>query len=387
MSKRDPVKKNMDKVTKPATHRDRKKDSQRGYEKHKGKDTQSPTRTKKKAPTAPQEPTHAFIDADMPLFMAASAGEQIKYRYFHEDELIAEFDSAAEGKNWIESIEIFGSDMEFGFEGDVEELERRTDYEIGDFRDCKKAFNNIIKDWAQQGGCEKYTAYVSKGSGAQNFRYDVATIKPYKTGRGDLRKPHYLEELRKYAHGLPHCKKTLGKIEVDDMVCAMAQRKGEQGVVVAGDKDARQVTGCWMIIADEMEEPIYSDPNTVGYLYENEKGKIMGHGWLFLLYQVLAGDKADTYGGCKGIGDKKALPILEPFNNNPISELPRVVNEVAKVFEKAYGNSYSYKNHHTGETVTVTWKEIMIEMINLAYMLKSKDDVCPLIEMIGEASD
>jgi hypothetical protein len=33
-SKPDPVKKNMDKFTKPATHRDRKKDDKRGYQKH-----------------------------------------------------------------------------------------------------------------------------------------------------------------------------------------------------------------------------------------------------------------------------------------------------------------------------------------------------------------
>jgi hypothetical protein len=33
----DPVAKNLNKYNKPATHRDRKKDDKRGYEKHKGK--------------------------------------------------------------------------------------------------------------------------------------------------------------------------------------------------------------------------------------------------------------------------------------------------------------------------------------------------------------
>jgi len=372
---RNPVKRAADKLTKPATHTDKKRASQRGYEKHRGETSPSSVE--------PSKPSHAYVDADMLLFAAASSGERIKYRYFHKGELVSEFGSAADGKNWIEEVKEFDLDVQFGFKGDVDELERFVDYEIGDLNTCKKNFNNMLKEWVRKSGCKKYTAYVSKGAGAMNFRYGIATIKPYKDKRSDLRKPHYLEQLRKHVHTLPNCKKAVGMIEVDDIVCAMAQRKGEMGVVVAGDKDARQASGCWILIPDEMEHPIFSDPLTVGRLYKAEhKSKVLGYGWLFLLQQILEGDKADTYGGCKGIGDTGAFAILEPFNDSPIEDLALVVNEVKKTFDKVYKNGYHYTNHHTGEDITATGKDVMIEMAQLAYMLKGKDDVCPLISML-----
>lgn len=381
---RNPVKKNMDKLTKPSTHRDRKKDSQRGYEKHKGKDTQSHQEDIKTSHKTPQKPTHGFIDADMPLFMAASAGEQIWYVYKDEDgDEVARFDSAAKGKHWLGECEVFGVDMEFGYEGDLSALTRHTEYEIKDFKECTKAFESIIKKWAAKAGVKEYTAYVSKGSGAENFRYAIATLHPYKEGRDGLRKPHHLEDLRKWCHSQPWCKKAVGLVEVDDITCAMAQRRGDKAVVIAGDKDAKQVVGTWYIIPDEMDEPVYSDPATVGYVEYNGK-KAVGCGWLFLLEQTLEGDKADTYKGCTGIGDTKACDILSPFNHQPIEKLPEIVNIVAKVFEEKMGGEYTYINHHIGEKVIVSYKDVFIEMLKLAYMLKHKNDVCPLIEMIED---
>lgn len=320
-------------------------------------------------------PEFAYIDGDAPLFAAASAGEQVWYIYKDKDgKEVARFDDAAKGKSWIEMSKEFGADVEFDYDGDFDDLTRETHYEILDFKRCKKAFNNIIKEWVKQAGVQDYVVYVSKGDGAENFRYALATIEPYKKGRKDLRKPYYLEELRKWVASQDKVKKARGLWEVDDVVCGLAQKKGKKGCVIAVDKDCRQVVGCYIMIPEEHEKPVYSKPNLVGRIGLNSKNKPIGYGNLFLLLQTLMGDTADTYSGCKKVGAKKALDILKPYHNESIDYLEEVVRLCCEVFEKTYGYGYSYVNHHTGEKNEVSWKEIMIENLQLAYMLKNKKD-------------
>ena len=320
-------------------------------------------------------PKFGYIDGDAPLFAAASAGEQVWYIYKDQNgKEVARFDEAAKGKSWIEMSKEFGVDVEFDYDGDFDDLVRETHYEVLDFERCKKAFNNMIKQWVKQAGVNDYVVYVSKGDGAENFRYALATLEPYKKGRSDLRKPYYLEELRKWAFSQDKVRKGTGKVEVDDYVCAGAQKKGKNACVIAVDKDCRQVVGCYVMIPEEHEKPVYSKPSLVGRIGLNSKNKPIGFGNLFLMLQVLMGDTADTYSGCKKVGAKKALGILKPYHNEPSDQLENVVRDCCEVYESTYGYYYEYINHHTQETVKVTWKEVMIENLLLAYMVKTKYD-------------
>lgn len=323
----------------------------------------------------PKKPTHAYLDLDMPLFAAASKAEQVYYDYYDkEGNLLASFKDAEQGKQWLSGMDIFGFN--------TEDVVREKRYEIGDFEVAKGHFDKTIKRWLSKAEVRKWTGYVSKASGAKNFRYEVAFSDPYKGDRSpDERKPHYLEDLRKYALQNPNIKKGIGSVEVDDIVMALAQRKGERGIVIGGDKDCRTCVGTWFLIPDEMEKPEFSSADTVGYIYEEDK-KIKGAGYLFLLAQATWGDQADNYKGCKGMGVKSVNKLLEPFNHKPVSMLEEAVKAVSETFMKVYGEEYKMVHCTTGEDIVVSGKDILIEQLHLAYMKKSTKDICPLIEIV-----
>lgn len=384
---RNPVKKNMDKMTKPSTHVDRKKASQRGYSKHKGQtdpdipDTQEKPTKQRTQSQKKTYPSKAFIDGDMLLFAAASIGEQIWYvAKDKEDNEIDRFESANAYKIWLDDIELFGQALSDGV--NPEEITRHVEYEVKDFEDSKKAFESLVNEWVKGSGCDNFTVYLSKATGAENFRYEVATIKPYKGSRKDVHKPHYLEPLRKWAAKLPYVKMARGTVEVDDVVCALAQRNGKNGCVVAGDKDSRTSMGCYVYIPDEMKKPALSAGHVVGRIRKNDKNKVVGLGYLFLFYQALAGDSADNIGGCKGIGTAKAFSLLEEFHNQPIDRLDDLLDTVCQAYKKAYGNRFTYKHHTTEEEMIATWQDVLIENLHLLYMKKSQNDICPFIETI-----
>lgn len=332
-----------------------------------------------------KKPKYLYIDGDMILFAAASAGEQIWYIYYDKDgNEVARFEDAAAGKNWIELIEEWECDVHHGYTGAIEDLTREVEYEVKDFEDCKKVFKSQFKKWVKQSGCTKAVCYISKGSGAENFRYKKATMKSYKGNREGAHKPHYLEQLRKWASKEPYVKIARGFVEVDDVVCGLAQKRGKSACVAAGDKDSRGVTGCWFMIPDEMPKPVYSSPNIVGRIKKNDKGKTVGYGWLFWMYQTLAGDKADNFDGCKGIGDKKAFNALVEFSGRPAEDLQEIVEVVASMYKKAYGDEYVYTNCLTNEESTISWKEALIETLHLVYMRQKQDDECPIIDMVEQ---
>lgn len=332
----------------------------------------------------PPPPTYAFLDLDAPLFAAASAGEQVWYvAKDKEGKEVVRFDSAKKYSNWTELlVDMDGMDMEHGYQGEVEDLTRETVYEIEDFETCKKTFDNIVKDWVKQSGCQEWTGYVSKASGEKNFRYDVATVKGYKSSRGG-RKPHYLEQVRAYAAQQPEIKKARGSVEVDDIVVALAQRKGWKGCIVGVDKDARGGQNTHILIPDEMEKPVFSSKKIVGRLYKNDSGKIVGYGTLFWIFQAIQGDSVDSIPGCKGVGKEGAFNLLKEFDQVGSEHLPEVIGVLCEAFRGSYGETYTYKHCTTGKRVTASYKDLAIEMSRLVYMKKNQKDDCfwiPLIE-------
>lgn len=339
----------------------------------------------------PPNPEFAYMDLDAPLFAAASAGEQVMYSAVTPDgEVIGSFTSAKDYQKWLEQSEAFGMDTVFCYGGDLSELNRETSYEIKDFQEAAKTFDKIIKKWVKRSGCTDWTGYISKASGEKNFRYDIATIKPYKGSRAELRKPHHLEELRKYAAAHPKIKIPRGNVEVDDAVCAMAQKKRYKGCVVGVDKDARGVHDTHIFIPEEMDQPQFSSKKIVGRLYqEGKKGKVVGYGTLFWLFQTLKGDPVDTIPGCRGVGEVAAYEALKEFDGVSSDYLVDAIKTVAKVFAKVYGKdkTFTYKHHTTEEELVVSGKEVFIEMSHLVYMKKSRSDECfwiPIIEEIWE---
>lgn len=318
---------------------------------------------------------HAYIDADLAIFPAASAGQEIEYYFVDKNgKEFGSFKSAKAAAGWLSEYEMFGFDQYYGFIGDISELTRQDRIHLKDFEECIKAYDTIIKKWLKVCGNPKYTCYLSKKSGLENFRHSVALRKPYKGNRDPSNKPYYLDQLRGYVLNLPHHKKAVGDRETDDVVTGLASRHTDN-ILIQNEKDGLQTTGCWVYFPDHHEEPVFSPADTVGYV-ERVGNKLLGLGHLFLLGQMICGDTADHYSGLDGGGVVLGLATLEPFNNQPIDALRDAVRAVCQLYYDKYGNTYAYKDK-SGEDATGSWKDFILESLNLAYMRKGRDDNTP----------
>ncbi len=116
----------------------------------------------------------------------------------------------------------------------------------------------------------------------------------YKSNRDGTARPVLLGELRQWMID------ELGAIvvdgmEVDDMSSIRAYTGAKDGVKIVqytADKDAGQCHG-WLHNPDKDKAPRFI--TGLGEIYKDEKGKVRGHGRMFLYYQILAGDKVDGY--------------------------------------------------------------------------------------------
>lgn len=331
----------------------------------------------------PESPKIAYLDFDMALFRAAYAAEDTVYRFVRANgEVVKEFSSASSSKQWLEEVSIFGVCPETSYSGSGDDLTREVCYTLHDVKKAYKAFDKLIDEHKGMTGCESNLFYVSKASGTPNFRHKIATLQPYK-GNRQGRKPAALEAVRKHAYTHPDVKVPRGSIEVDDRVMAMARKAGERGLVVAGDKDVLQASGCWVLHLDNHESPVWSDPASVGCLY-NKDGKADGLGWLWLLHQCIVGDSADNYAGVKGCGPKVSLEVLSKYSHHPIERIIEPITAVATLYHDVYGDNYTYFNHQTQQEHTASWRDILIEMMHLAYMRDKETVECPLINIVKE---
>lgn len=334
----------------------------------------------------PPKIKHAYIDADLALFPAASISPAQSMEYYFVDpdgNEVGTFDSAKSAQNWLDECEIMGVDIIFGYKGDFSKLERQDRIHLGKLSDAIENYQKIIEKWVKATGATSYTCYVSKKSGLENFRHKVSLRKPYKGNRKDSVKPYYLEQLRNYVLTLPNHKVATGNVECDDVCVGMASRK-PSNVLIQNEKDGLQTVGCWVYHPDVMTKPVFSRPDTVGWV-KKEGNKLLGLGHLFLLGQILTGDGADNYSGLDGCGAVKAFELLSPFNKLPIDHLSEAVGVVCQAYYDKYGLEYSYKNKD-GESAVGNWKDFLYESLQLAYMRKNRNDVVPqpYVDMIEE---
>lgn len=183
---------------------------------------------------------------------------------------------------------------------------------------------------------EAYTIYLS---GSKNFRYELATLKPYKGNRKD-RKPEHFLALRQYLQNNWGAEVTDG-IEADD-ACTILHteylEKGLEPVTCSGDKDLLQQMG-WNFNLDK---------NRLKYITEFEADKNF-------YYQMLVGDSTDNIGGVPSIGPKKAAAILKDARDKVGLET---------CVQQAY-KSFCGPN----------WRDIMIENGRLLYLQRKPGDV------------
>lgn len=187
---------------------------------------------------------------------------------------------------------------------------------------------------------ETYTIYLG---GEGNFRYDIATIRPYKGNRNQT-KPVHLEAVRKYLANNWGVEFVNGQ-EADD-ACGIEHTKALDNEIVSCivgiDKDLYQLSGWHFNYVKDR-------------LFWVDALEAKRNFWI----QMLVGDTSDNIQGVEGIGKKKADGILASCLTE--SEMIEAVTRAYKV---------GYKNQ---------WLEAMTENGRLLHLRRFENEEwqCP----------
>lgn len=153
-------------------------------------------------------------------------------------------------------------------------------------------------------------------SGSTNFRFDVATILPYKGNRDPSHKPEFYREIKEYLRDVWHAQVSDGQ-EADDEL-GIAQT--EDTCIVSTDKDLLMIPGWnynWVRRAWSEMSQIEADK--------------------FFWYQMMTGDKAvDNIPGIDKIGPVRAKRILDKHGHDLIS----LRKEVEAMYRTQYGDKW-----------------------------------------------
>ena len=131
-------------------------------------------------------------------------------------------------------------------------------------------------------------------TGKRNYRYHIATIKPYKGNRDADTRPVHYQALRAYL--IKHHKaEVIEGHEADDEACiAMWAAKPGKAILISQDKDLDQAIGHHF---DPVKKVFYT-------VDEQEADRAF---WI----QVLSGDVTDNIPGCYKIGTTKAAKLVD----------------------------------------------------------------------------
>lgn len=190
-----------------------------------------------------------------------------------------------------------------------------------------------------------------------NFRYKVATTKPYKGTRVSNLPFHYYNILVTCL-ATYDCHVSHRGLEADD---EMGIAQNENTIICSRDKDLRQVPGwhySWVCGTQEALGPHYTDPlgEMVVKTYRTASGakkkKTYGYGWKFLFYQLLVGDAVDNIPGLKGWGEVAAYKLV-----NPLTNLFDVFRAVRREYDKQRPNDSADYFYEQGTLLFIRQKD------------------------------
>ena len=161
-------------------------------------------------------------------------------------------------------------------------------------------------------------------TGKDNFRFDIATVKPYK-GNRQTEKPFYLESTRKYLQ-VRHNAIMVNGMEADDALAITAKKLGYENTIIASrDKDLKQVP-CTHFSWECYNQPQWG-PELVTEIGDIEieledkllksglpskaVKKISGTGLKWFYTQCITGDSTDNIPGLEGKGAALAYELLK----------------------------------------------------------------------------
>ena len=161
-----------------------------------------------------------------------------------------------------------------------------------------EGINKRLLHMCEQNNTEKYVGFLTKGS---CFRYKTAKSKGYKSTR-PTEKPKLLYQLFDYMRDTLKFD-IVEQLEADDLVGYWNNQLEEETIICSPDKDVlRQIPG-------RHYNYRWTAKSRGSWVNTSKKDAEK-----FLWQQVLMGDSTDSIPGLPGIGEKKALKIVESVN-------------------------------------------------------------------------
>jgi hypothetical protein len=227
--------------------------------------------------------------------------------------------------------------------------------------DVNALVDQRIQSIIERCGANEYRVYLT---GAGNFRFEVATLKPYKGNRAAIQKPYHWRTVSDRLVQQWGARIVEG-VEADDalaLAAIEAARAGTPAVIASRDKDLRQVPGfhySWACGEDQPEIPVYSvvgsgEISVRTSVYPSGTSyKLLGNGLKFFYGQLLVGDTVDNIGGCPKVGPVKAFETL-----NGLETEQEMFQACAFQYHRVYGDK---------------WREALIENARLLWLIQDPE--------------
>lgn len=241
--------------------------------------------------------------------------------------------------------------------------------------------NKSISALLENTWCDDVEIYIG---GGETFRHKLPLPSPYKSNRDDNIRPVHLTAVRNHLKRKYKAKVVDNDLEVDDVVTIRAYeclQNGQEAVLASVDKDSYQCQGISLYNWTDDDPKIHVIP-MIGHL-RKVKHTIKGDGLLFLAYQALTKDDADTYCGYElsnvKWGPMKSLKFFEDCKTEK-----EILEKLISGFKMLYPENFNYTDCHGILHEEVDWFDMLNLYWQLAYMKRSWDDPSSFVQFAAE---
>lgn len=261
-----------------------------------------------------------LVDGDIIVFRAGFACEKSAYFIRH----------GGEAKRFQYKKELDSYIAEHGLEG----IEYEKDIELEPVGNALHTAGLMLQSFLEDLQCNRDDTTVFL-SGPNNFRYGVATYKPYKGNRDAAHRPTHEQALKDYLVRNWNAVYSVDQEADDDIGIAQytAWDQGEESIIVSLDKDLRMIPG--------MHFNFVKKESTVVNLRDANKN---------FWSQMVTGDTTDNIPGIPGAGPAAAKRLLAQ---------PDHVQAIANEYKKAYSDD---------------WRKAMTEMGRLLWIRRRPNE-------------